>query len=348
MISLDNRLEGDVLRLRPSMIKYRGSEDSGIEICGVASRMLPLVLNRQLIKILEDIGIPNKAFEDLQERAINELRGSVSSVTNAAALLERHDVGLSTKTTWLIRKMHSLGLNLSDDIFFRDLLDAIVLVQLQELKYRTRIPVTEGATLYGIMDETDTLAEGEVFCSWIDREGRHNQASGVLVVTRSPALHPGDIQTAKAVTVPAESPLNALDNCIVFSSKGARDLPSQLSGGDLDGDLYHVIWDEKLMPRSCKEPASYPREPPLDIGRSVTRRDMSEFFVQFMEQDQLGRVATQHMVLADQHMLGTLHEDCIKLAELHSTAVDFSKTGRAVSNPYPAIPISRVADPCFW
>ncbi|KAL8748834.1 MAG: hypothetical protein Q9184_007063, partial [Pyrenodesmia sp. 2 TL-2023] len=91
VISLDNRLEGDVLRLRPSMVKYRGSKDSNIEICGVASRMLPLVLNRQLIKILEDLGIPNRALEDLQERAINELRGSVSSVTNAAALLERHD-----------------------------------------------------------------------------------------------------------------------------------------------------------------------------------------------------------------------------------------------------------------
>ncbi|KAL8929002.1 MAG: hypothetical protein Q9208_001445 [Pyrenodesmia sp. 3 TL-2023] len=312
VISLDNRLEGDVLRLRPSMIKYRGSEESRIEICGVASRMLPLVLNRQLIKILEDLGIPDKAFQDLQEQAIDELRGSVSSVTNAAALLERHDVGLSTQTTWLLRKMYSLGLTLSEDTFFRDLLDAMVLIQLQELKYRTRIPVTEGATLYGIMDETGTLAEGEVFCSWIDREGRPNQASGVLVVTRSPALHPGDIQTAEAITVPAESPLSALHNCIVFSSKGARDLPSQLSGGDLDGDLYHVIWDEKLIPRS------------------FARQDMSEFFVQFMEQDQLGRVATQHMVLADQHEPGTLHEDCIKLAELHSTAVDFSKTGRAV------------------
>lgn len=294
--------------------------------------MLPLVLNRQLIKILEDLGIPNGIFEDLQASAIDELRSSVSSVANAAALLEKHDVGLATQTTWLLRKLQSLGIALSDDIFFRDLLDAVVLIQLQELKFKTRIPVKNGATLYGIMDETGTLAEGEVYCAWIDKKGCLKRAIGTVAVARSPALHPGDIQTAKAVAVPSDSPLNDLHNCIVFSSLGVRDLPSQLAGGDLDGDLFHVIWDKGLMPRSCQQPASYARDPPQDIGRQVTKSDISRFFVQFMEQDQLGRVATQHQVLADQQEERILDKDCIKLAELHSTAVDFSKTGKSVSN----------------
>ncbi|KAL8751235.1 MAG: hypothetical protein Q9199_006559 [Rusavskia elegans] len=327
VISLDSRLQGYVLRLRPSMIKYRGTEESHIEICGIASRMLPLVLNRQLIKILEDLGISNKAFEDLQTRAIDELRSSVSSVRNAAAFLEKHNVGKSTHTPWLLRKIQSLGLALSDDLFFRDLLDAVVLIQLQDLKYRTRIPVEEGATLYGIMDETGILEEGEVYCCWVDREWHAKYASGTVLCARSPALHPGDLQIAKAVAVPENSPLNELHNCIVFSSKGERDLPSQLSGGDLDGDLYHVIWDKSLIPDACHRPSEYPKLPPVAIGRPVTRTDMSDFFLKFMEQDQLGRVATQHMILADKYEQGTLHPDCIKLAELHSTTVDFSKTG---------------------
>ncbi|KAI4263619.1 MAG: hypothetical protein L6R42_001243 [Xanthoria sp. 1 TBL-2021] len=327
VISLDSRLQGYVLRLRPSMIKYRGTEESHIEICGIASRMLPLVLNRQLIKILEDLGISNKAFEDLQAGAIDELRSSVSSVRNAAAFLEKHNVGKSTYTPWLLRKIQSLGLASSDDLFFRDLLDAVVLIQLQDLKYRTRIPVKEGVTLYGIMDETGILEEGEVYCCWVNREWHTEHASGTVLCARSPALHPGDLQIAKAVTVPENSPLNELHNYIVFSSKGERDLPSQLSGGDLDGDLYHVIWDKSLIPDACHQPSEYPKLPPVDIGRPVTRTDMSDFFLKFMEQDQLGRVASQHMILADQYEQGTLHPDCIKLAELHSTAVDFSKTG---------------------
>lgn len=327
VISLDKRLQGKVLRLRPSMIKSRGTEYSNIGICGIASRMLPLVLNRQLIKILEDLGIPNDVFIDLQDRAINELRASVSPISNAASLLDMHNVGSSSQTTWLLRKMQSMGLALSDDIFFRDLLDAVVLIQLQQLKYRTRIPVKAGATFYGIMDETNILAEGEVCCTRIDKEGISRHALGTVAVARSPALHPGDIQVAKAVEVSKVSPLRSLHNCIVFSSKGERDLPSQLAGGDLDGDLCHVIWDQKLIPRACQQPASYPRLPPLDIGRQVTRKDMADFFLRLMEQDQLGRVATQHQILADQHELGSLHADCRKLAALHSTAVDFSKTG---------------------
>ena len=60
---------------------------------------------------------------------------------------------------------------------------------------------------------------------------------------------------------------------------------------------------------------------------------MSEFFVQFMENDALGRIATLHQTLADKYDEGVLHPECIQLAELHSTAVDFSKTGIPVSSP---------------
>jgi hypothetical protein len=74
-------------------------------------------------------------------------------------------------------------------------------------------------------------------------------------------------------------------------------------------------------------PADYPRQEPLNIGRVVTAADMTDFFIQFMETDQLGRIAVLHRVLADQEAEGTLHRNCTILAEMHSTAVDFSKTG---------------------
>ncbi len=78
-------------------------------------------------------------------------------------------------------------------------------------------------------------------------------------------------------------------------------------------------------------PADYPRLPPVDIGRAVKMSDMTNFFIQFMESDQLGRIAVLHRILADQKDLGTLDDECIILAEMHSTAVDFSKTGIPVS-----------------
>ncbi|KAL8991752.1 MAG: hypothetical protein Q9169_007683 [Polycauliona sp. 2 TL-2023] len=316
VISLDDRLPGYVLRLRPSMIKFRGTGESNVEICGKASRKIPLVLNRSLIQILEDLKIPHQAFKDLQDRAINELRSGVSSVSNAAAILEKSNIGGSTHTPWLLRKMQGLGLALDEDVFFRDLLDAVILIQLQDLKYKTRLPVDEGGSFYGIMDETEFLEEGEIYCCWIDRQGQTKNASGTL---------------ARAVEVPDDSPLRALHNCVVFSAKGERDLPSQLSGGDLDGDLFQVIWDKTLIPAACVEPSDYSKPLLDELDRQVTRRDMSDHFITFMKNDVLGRVSTLHMVLADQSVLGTMDEDCKLLATLFSSAVDFSKTVLSVS-----------------
>lgn len=65
----------------------------------------------------------------------------------------------------------------------------------------------------------------------------------------------------------------------------------------------------------------------LSIGRPLEQRDMVEFFINFMKSDQLGQIAVQHRVLADIRPRGTHDPYCILLAELHSTAVDFSKTG---------------------
>ena len=187
---------------------------------------------------------------------------------------------------------------------------------------------TEGRT--GIMDETEHLQENEVYCSVVTEEGG-KIITGSVVVTRSPALHPGDVQCVRAVDVPTDSPLRALHNVLVFSSHGARDLPSQLSGGDLDGDLYNVIYDNDLYPKRIALPADYPRLPPIDIGKSVEKSDMTDFFINFMENDNLGQIATLHQIKADQSPLGTFDPVCIELAGMHSTAVDFSKTGIPVS-----------------
>lgn len=157
--------------------------------------------------------------------------------------------------------------------------------------------------------------------------------TGNVVITRSPALHPGDVQCVTAVDVPIDSPLRALHNVVVFSSHGLRDLPSQLSGGDLDGDLYNIIYDNNLYPKQLAQPADYPTATAIDIGRAVERSDMTDFFITFMENDNLGQIATLHQILADQHERGTFDPQCVLLAELHSTAVDFSKTGIPVSTP---------------
>ena len=164
--------------------------------------------------------------------------------------------------------------------------------------------------------------------------------------------------------------MRELFNCVIFSQNGDRDLPSQLSGGDLDGDLYNVIFDERLFPKWATEAADYPRVPARSIDRRVEPSDMSNFFIEFMETDRLGYISNLHMQAADQFSTsavmrmqrttgahsagnaaalpvlkqgdsGLYHSDSMKLSELASTAVDFSKSGVPVSQDFARFEKSR-------
>lgn len=235
----------------------------------------------------------------------------------------------------LIVLMHEIGLRFQADRFLTDIVEVAVMSSLRDLKYRARIPVQKGHLLYGIMDETNELKEGEVYIPTAGRDEfyrwrRHIVTGDRVVVTRAPALHPGDIQIVSAVDVSQESPLRDLYNCIVFSQQGARDLASQLGGGDLDGDLFHVIYDERLIPPTTVAPSEYPPTLAKDLGRPVQVNDITDFFIEYMRSDRLGQISNKHKIRADLKPLGTMDPDCIILAKLSSDAVDFSKSGKPV------------------
>ncbi|KAL4756453.1 RNA dependent RNA polymerase [Aspergillus foveolatus] len=284
MLSLDPRLRGSKVCIRPSMTKFQTDDQVNVEICGSRSKPIPLFLNRQVIKILENMG----------------LRKATATTKNTATFLKGQSVAGCVKLHRLFPLFHNLKLDYKEIPFLRAVVEAM------------------GITLYGIMDETGLLNENEVFVTYqaMDRFAAPPKNCRLLV-TRSPALHGGDIQYQYNVVPPKGHPLRQHRNCIVFSQKGAPDLPSQLSGGDLDGDLYNIIWDPAAAPKRVFAPANYPRNPPLDIKRVVERQDKANFFVEFMQSDKLGVIATKHMILADQMELGTSH----------SASVDFSKTG---------------------
>ena len=331
MISLDSSLQGDVLQIRESMVKFEGTNKTDIEICEAAWKPLPLFLNRQFIKILEDMGTKESFFLDLQAKEVERLRMITASPYNASTFLRRQSVGDVVHLPWFINKLSTLDIDFRGDGFLRNVLEMSLLHELRQLKHKTKIPVPNGRHLHGIMDEFGFLEENQIFCVYTE-DGRTKVLVGDdIIISKAPCLHPGDIQVVNAVSPPSGSPLLKLRNCVVFSQKGNRDLPSQLSGGDLDGDRYYIIWDQAARPEITFSPADYARKDPINIGRPVERSDMTDFFIKFMETDQLGRIAVMHRNLADQMEDGTSNPACITLAEMHSTAVDFSKTGIPVS-----------------
>lgn len=333
VLSLDTSLAGEQLHVRKSMTKFIAKDDwKDIEICEAAYTPLTFFLNHQFVKILEDLGVPAEQFIAVQKDACRDLELVIQHPLNAANFLEYSHSGVIARIPRLIQLLHFIGISFHADKFLTDIIEVAAMSSLRSLKYRARIPIKNARLLFGIMDETNTLQEGEVYISMYQEKNDGEPLREILVgdrvvVTRAPALHPGDVQIVKAVDVPEGNPLRALHNCIVFSQKGARDLPSQLAGGDLDGDKFHVLWDPRLMPTFTVPPADYASVPPHNLGRPVEVGDIIQFFVEFMQMDRLGQISNKHKIRADKFANGTHNADCIKLAQLASDAVDFSKSG---------------------
>lgn len=155
---------------------------------------------------------------------------------------------------------------------------------------------------------------------------------GRVIVTKNPCLHPGDVRVLEAVF---EEQLmeKGLVDCIVFPQKGKRPHPNECSGGDLDGDLYFVSWDQGLIPCKTETPMDYIGGRPRIMDHKVTLEEIRNFFVDYMINDTLGAISTAHLVHADREPDKARSEKCLKLATLHSMAVDFAKTGAPAEMP---------------
>lgn len=342
MISVDPTIPGEIVRLRPSMSKF-DARSYTLDIAGSFRRSLPAFLNRPLIKILEDLKIPAQIFLDAQVQAIQKIEGSRASFRASAKLLEREGLGISSKFSKILRRFSSLmGTDQTDYIgsrFIHDCLDLAVIECLRSLKYRARIPLEGSYTLVGVADEDQYLQEGQVYVcikeKKKDRKISTKYLRGPVAISRSPSIHPGDVQVVQAVGEPPAwcQRLKGLVNCVVFSVLGQRSLPSCLGGGDLDGDLYTLITDPNMIPlkANLKSPASYPPPQQKLLPQPCTIEDGMEFFLEYISSDLVGMISTRHLQIADQASLGTLDPDCLKLAALHSKAVDYPKTGVSVS-----------------
>ncbi|OCH96496.1 RdRP-domain-containing protein [Obba rivulosa] len=335
MLSVDHTLKGRIICPRRSMIKFEAPHSTLIEVARAFDRPGKYYLNRPLIMLLEGLGVPYEVFQELQDDAVRHVEDSRDSLENAARLLETHGLGSSFRLTSIMLNLHKLGVEpLMQDVFWRQMMDFAVNHVLRELKHHARIPVPNGWTLVGVADVHRFLEEGEIFACVMPSEGAEPiYLEGPTLISRSPTIHPGDVQVVRAIgNPPANSPFakESLRNTVVFSVKGQRPLPSCLGGGDLDGDVYNLTTMPKLRPRDTHAAASYAAAVKKLLNRPCTMDDVADFVAEYIISDTLGIIAINWLIIADQSPQGILDPDCLKLAELHSDAVDYPKSGLPV------------------
>jgi hypothetical protein len=212
----------------------------------------PMFFNRPLIALMEYHQVDPKRIFELQNKAVKDVERVRSSLSEAAFLFNQHGLGASFKLPTLFTNLfYLLNLNCDQDSalqgssYRHEVIEAAVnnacTYVLREIKYRAHVPVLGSYTLIGVSDEWDCLEEGEIFATVLDpRDGVMKPIEGDVLITRSPQIHPGDIQMVKAVR---RKELEHLTNVVVFSCRGDRSLPSCLGGGDLDGDIFNLVLD---------------------------------------------------------------------------------------------------------
>ncbi|KAH9895515.1 RNA dependent RNA polymerase-domain-containing protein [Xylariomycetidae sp. FL2044] len=349
-------LSWNELQLRPSQMKFMASGSRGIEIIK-ASRFSVATLNRQTITLLSALGVRDEVFTTMLKRQVSAYDRAMEDEKTAVDLLNKFVDQNGTTTE--IAQMIVDGFMRTKEPFLMTTLQIWRAWSMKLLKEKARIVVDKGAFLLGCVDETGTL-RGHKAPRRFQRNGTQtNDAgaqsndpqangifiqvpkqdlepgeipgytviTGVCVVGRNPSLHPGDIRVVEAVDVPE---LRHLRDVVVFPANGDRDIPSMCSGGDLDGDDFFVFWDPELIPPPEEwnhRPMIHDTLKPKELNRNVEVDDLFSFFVTYMKNDSLSSIALAHLAKADALKKGPKDPMCIELAQLHSSAVDYPKSG---------------------
>ncbi|KAL1644220.1 hypothetical protein SLS58_004500 [Diplodia intermedia] len=342
VLAVSPELDGHRIVVRRSQEKFPAAND-GLEVIKW-SQYATATLNRQLIVVLDALGVPEHIF-------MNKLRDQLSGLTSA---MTSEDVALRflqrsvdpLQTTLILAGMIMDGFMGVKEPFLMSVLHVWRAWSIKNLKEKAKLFIGDGAFLLGCVDETASLrghfysdhnkihsergsmlgALPEIFVqiSDPDHEGRYKVVEGVCLIARNPSLHPGDIRVVHAVDKPQ---LRHLKNVIVFPQTGDRDIPNMCSGGDLDGDDYLVIWDEELIPGLINHAPMDFTPPGKQIVNEVTMHDIARFFVEYIKNDSLGQIANSHLATADFEDEGVRSDKCLELAQLHSIAVDYPKSG---------------------
>jgi hypothetical protein len=290
------------------MIKFEAPHSTDVEIAQAFVRPSKYYLNRPMIMVLEGLGVCYDVFEDLQDAAVQDVHDAETSLENAVKTLDQFGLATSYRLSSTLLHLAKLGVTPSVmGDFYDRMIEITIHHVLRDLKHHARIPVHDGYTLVGVADIHGYLLEGEVFaCVTIPETNSIDYLSGDVLVSRSPIIHPGDVQVVRAIgRPPLGSPFvkEPLMNTIVFSIKGRRHfelylanhlfdlpagdrpLPSCLGGGDLDGDMYNVTFLKDLHPSQNIPSAAYIPAPKKLLPQPSTMADVADFVADYINSD---------------------------------------------------------------
>ncbi|KAF9481150.1 RdRP-domain-containing protein [Pholiota conissans] len=378
--ALDER-DGIRMVLRPSMGKFKAKEAdeeiAPLEIAQAFGKPNTCYLNRPLVMLLEDTGVRRDVFLTLQDNAVREAKTIDDSITRFVEVLSAHRLGSSYGLQDILSRLRDrYNMDLTsdgrtigiDNPFLRQIRQVAVTDILRDIKHGARIPVPDSYHLVGAADEGPAylgkpgyenvycLAEGEIYACIQTGPGQQPiYLNGNVSISRSPVAHLGDVQRVRAIGRPPKDKIclfSKLKNVVVMPSVGSRSLASCLGGGDVDGDQFSIICYDPVLPVSIETAASYEPLKTKNLGRDSTVEDICDFIVEYIHSDLLVRTnnfsSGSMLFYSDSVLEGMRDQNCLRLAELCSQAVDYPKQGTPLNIDSDSLPRTLIRCKPDW
>lgn len=240
-------MNGKLLLCRKSQQKFKFDQNElliyeehrKLEILGF-NKAFDAKLHTAAVLFLLALGLNESILIELAKEEINQLQEDLKDIENV--------IKTNEKTKPILSKLLSAGFPLENEFVFNEC-DKIQKKRTESLKKEGKIKIQKGATLLMIPDHTGELEEGQIFIQFSDRS-KYNCTilESKACLFRPPIQLLSDFQILTAVDVPI---LHNYYDCVIFSTKGNISPASMLSGGDYDGDLAWIIWDERFFDLKC-------------------------------------------------------------------------------------------------
>ncbi|PNP37791.1 hypothetical protein TGAMA5MH_10276 [Trichoderma gamsii] len=295
--------ETDWIEIYPSQRKwecdFKDVHHRTFEIHNWPAELRSASLNQQFIPVLEarakDSGLMRRVMSSHLQRALNaELGEQTDAMKDTMSLrLWIHQSGPSRNDRLLDGSAKFLGGLPNDSAdkvaflldsgfdqkrlkYLKDAVLGIYQKKADTLKTKMNITIPCSAYVYMAADFSSTLEEGEVHLSFSTKFQVEGFSDTLLeqmdiLVARAPAHLPSDIQRVRVVSRPE---LRKLKDVIIFSTKGSVPLADKLSGGDYDGDMAWVCWDQSIVQNF--ENASVPEQMDF-IKAGYLRKNTTKF-----------------------------------------------------------------------
>ncbi|KAI0535140.1 hypothetical protein GGR58DRAFT_24380 [Xylaria digitata] len=262
---------------------FKEEDHRTFEVHNASKELKSATLNLQLLPILEDRAINPSDMKEkvgmfMKDSLASEMQSQKEAMQDPAYFrLWMHDNTASQRRQDRVRLGHvpwaaglpnsredqmelllSQGFDPTKLEFLRKIAYSLRKEKCNELQKRLNVKVGRSTYAYMVIDFLGILEENEVHLGFsskfVDEQSGFSETflHGMdILVARTPAHYPSDIQRVKAVFRPE---LGSLKDVIIFSSKGDIPLADKLSGGDYDGDIAWVCWEPDIVNNFANAP----------------------------------------------------------------------------------------------